>query len=76
MGGKVMKVRANSVYTFRRAGWDLLLRDASVNLQDGEKVRVVNLPGCCPCNTMGHAHVERLDGSFAGLVATASLVKE
>jgi len=46
--------------------------DARTSLKAGDVVRVVNIPGCPPCNTMGHAHVYR-EGQFAGLVATASL---
>ena len=49
------------------------IRNVRDVLQEGDQVRVVNLPGCPRANTMGHAHVQRLDGSFAGLVLTASL---
>lgn len=69
-----MKVRKGSVYVYRPAGWDTF--DARTNLQPGEKVRVIQCHGCPPPNTMGHAHVERLDGEFVGLVQTASLHKE
>lgn len=69
-----MKVRANSWYTFRRAGWDVF--DPKVDLKNGDRVQVKNLPGCPPCNTMGHAHVYDAAGNFRGLVCTASLSKE
>ena len=65
------RVRAGSVYVYNPAGADLW--DARTDLKEGDHVRVVNLPGCPRANTMGHAHVQRLDGSFAGLVLTASL---
>ena len=65
------RVRAGSVYIYNPAGMDLW--DARTDLKEGDQVRVVNLPGCPRANTMGHAHVQRLDGSFAGLVLTASL---
>ena len=42
-------------------------------LSPGDTVRVVNMPGCPKCNTMEHAHIETLDGDFAGLVNTHSL---
>lgn len=70
-----MKVRLNSVYTFRRAGWDLC--DPKVAIADGTKVRVTKPYGCPPPNTMGHAHVaDAATGEFLGLVSTASLVRE
>lgn len=67
-----MKVRAGSWYAYDAQSWDRF--DARTTLQRGEAVQVVNLRGCPPCNTMGHAHVNRVDGSFAGLVCTASLI--
>jgi hypothetical protein len=70
-----MKVRANSVYTYRPMSfWDQL--DPKTTLQSGDKVRVVNLYGCPPCNTMGQCHVEDMDGNFRGMVSTNSLFRE
>lgn len=66
-----MRVRAGSVYVFNPVLGDLA--DPRTDLSKGELVRVVNLPGAPKCNTMGMAHVQRLDGSFAGLVFTNSL---
>ncbi len=69
-----MKVRKGSVYVFNAAGWDVF--DPRDNTPaNGTKVRVIHPHGCPPPNTMGHAHVEGLDGRFIGLVATASLSK-
>jgi hypothetical protein len=48
-------------------------RPAHRGLQRGDVVRVVNLHGCPPANTMGHCHVETLAGEFAGLVFCNSL---
>lgn len=52
------------------------------NVQEGDKVKVVNLPGCPKANTMGHCHVDvimRANGvcvldTFGGLVCTNSLL--
>lgn len=47
--------------------------DSRSTLAEGEEVRVVNLHGAPKANIMHHCHVERLDGSFAGMVHTNSL---
>lgn len=69
---KTRKVRAGQIYRYHPVNLDLLHPPYSV--KPGDLVRVVNLPGCPPANTMGHCHVEHLDGKFAGLVCTNSLV--
>lgn len=67
-----MKVRANAVYGNRPSMIDLI--DGRTNLTAGMNVRVRNLRGCPPCNTMGHAHVVYPEtGVFIGLVCTAIL---
>ena len=67
-----MKDEENAVYIYNPAGADLW--DARTNLQEGEQVRVINLPGCPRANVMGHAHVAHPEtGRFIGLVLTASL---
>jgi hypothetical protein len=69
-----MRVRKGATYRYNPALLDMV--DARTDLQKGELVRVIQLPGAPPPNTMGHAHVERVsDGKFAGLVQTASLEK-
>jgi len=71
-----MKVRHNSVYTFRPTGYDLLMPE-HYDAVDGQRVRVIKLPGAPPPNTMGQAHIEDAKtGIFLGMVSTASLVKE
>ncbi len=67
-----MRVRVGSKYRFEPWGWDVF--DPKADIESGAIVRVVNLPGAPKANTMGHAHVEDLDGNFLGLVSTASLV--
>lgn len=69
-----MRVKKNSVYVFKAAGWDIFDRRDNTPA-NGSKVRVCHPYGCPPPNTMGHCHVETLDGQFIGLVQTASLVK-
>jgi hypothetical protein len=65
------RVRAGRLYRYNPVTIDRLNPLYDVN--DGDIVRVVNLPGCPEANTMGHAH---LDGTFGGLVCTNSLRTE
>ena len=66
------RVRAGSVYVYNPAGMDLW--DARTDLQEGDQVRVINLPGCPRANTLGHCHVAHPEtGRFIGLVLTSSL---
>ena len=51
-----MKVRANATYIYDPCMLDV--SDGRTNLKKGDVVRVKNLHGCPPCNTMGHAHVD------------------
>lgn len=68
-----MRVRVNSTYIYEAAGIHDLCSPASTATK-GQRVKVVNLRGCPPCNTMGHAHiVDAATGEFLGLVQTASL---
>ena len=70
-----MKVRANACYIYRPCILDMI--DGRTALTTGMRVRVKNLRGCPPCNTMGHAHVVHPEtGEFIGLVCTASLAKK
>lgn len=68
----IRKVRAGSEYYFNPVGMDLY--DPCTTLKKGDKVKVVNLPGCPKAGTMGHCHVNK-DGKFAGLVLVNSLSK-
>jgi hypothetical protein len=66
------KVRTGSAYVYDPVMLDAL--HPPHNITAGDVVRVVKLHGCPPPNTMGHAHVAHLDGTFAGLVCTNSLL--
>ena len=65
------RVRVNAHYIYSP---NLLDRcDGRTRLVDGEEVIVVNLHGAPKANTMGHCYVNRLDGSFGGMVHCNSL---
>jgi hypothetical protein len=71
-----MRVRANGVYVFNARGYDVVWPE-HYSAENGQRVRVVKLPGCPPPNTMGHAHiVDDATGGFLGLVCTVSLTRE
>jgi hypothetical protein len=65
------RVRVNAHYIYSP---NLLERtDGRTDLKDGDEVIVVNLHGAPKAGTFGHCYVNRLDGSFAGLVHCNSL---
>lgn len=67
-----MKVRANSLYHFKASTLDTLYPVSEVD--NGDIVRVVNVPGCPAANTMGNCHIANpITGKLLGLVSTASL---
>lgn len=69
-----MKVRVNGLYEFNACGFDLF--DPKCHIPDGTIVRVKNLHGCPPANTMGQCYVFDKDTDvFIGMVSTASLSK-
>ncbi len=68
----IRKVRVESEYVYHPVMMDVC--DPKTPLKPGDKVKVVNLRGCPPANTMGHCHVEH-NGQFAGLVHCNSLQK-
>ena len=67
------RVRTGSVYVYRAGLLDRCTPASKA--QQGQEVRVVNLPGCPPANTMGHCHIEDLGGKFLGMVSVGSLTK-
>jgi hypothetical protein len=68
----IRKVRANSVYIYEPVLIDLL--HGPTGLAAGTRVRVKNLAGCPPANTMGHCHVvDASTGTFIGMVCCNSL---
>jgi hypothetical protein len=68
---KHKRVRVGKSYTFKPVLLDITNKPFNVN--PGDIVTVVNLPGCPKANTMGMCHVKK-DGEFAGMVCTNSLV--
>lgn len=67
-------IRTNGVYTFRRAGFDLMMDHADV--KEGQKVRVIRLPGAPLPGTMGQYHIEDMAGNLLGMVDGRSLVRD
>jgi hypothetical protein len=76
------RVRANATYFYDPCFLDKH-GDASSKFNRGDKVRVVNLYGCPPANTMGHCYIVAADAkknacgnyeTFA-MVAVGSLEK-
>ena len=69
------RVQAGRIYVYRPVGMDLWdSRIYADRVHPGDEVTVVNLCGCPKANTMGHCHINTLDGQFAGLVLTNSLI--
>lgn len=68
------KVRVGKVYEYNKNGFDWLDSKTPV-ITNGTKIRVVNLAGCPPANTMGQCYVQDLSGKFIGMIDTASCCK-
>lgn len=64
-------VRAGCQYIYEPVGMDIW-DSRALDVQSGDIVTVVKLPGCPAPNVMGHCHIAK-DGKFAGLVLTNSL---
>lgn len=68
----MQRVTVNHEYVFQPVGMDVF--DPANTAVAGQTVRVVNLFGCPPANTMGHCHiVDAAQGDFLGLVMCNSL---
>jgi hypothetical protein len=67
-------VRKGRVYRFSPCLWDIA-DPSPAHPKPGALVRVIHPHGCPRPNTMGHCHIETLDGRFAGLVSCNSLVR-
>jgi hypothetical protein len=65
------KVRVGQTYIYIPNMLDKI--DGSTDLQDGETVRVIQPFGCPRNGTMGHTFVQRMDGTWGGLVHCNSL---
>ena len=67
-----MKVRVNQVLVYHPTAMDRI--DGKTGLNSGDVVKVINVRGCPPANTMGHCYVgDRTTGKFIGMVSTNSL---
>lgn len=72
-----MKVRVNSNYRYIASGWDRIRPVSNNSLSDGDIVKVINLPGAPPANTMGQCYVaDPATGKFICMVSTSSLEKQ
>jgi hypothetical protein len=72
------RVRTNCFYTYNPVMLDQCDPPHGVKsriLKTGDRVRVVNLPGCPKNGTMGMCHIQTMTGAFAGLVCCNSLDK-
>lgn len=70
-----MKVRVGKLYRYEPTFWDLNFPCAGNSLQAGQVVRVIDLPGAPPTNTMGQCYVGDAEtGKFICMISTASLV--
>ena len=65
------KVRVGQTYIYIPNMLDKI--DVRTDLQDGETVRVIQPFGCPRNGTMGHTFVQRMDGTWGGLVHCNSL---
>jgi hypothetical protein len=66
------KVRVNSTYYYVPTLLDRY--DGRTGLHVGDQVKVINVHGCPPANTMGHCYVGEPDsGKFIGIVCCNSL---
>lgn len=68
-----MRVRVGSIYIYKPVPLDKI--DAKVSCKEGDRVRVINLPGAPKANTMNHCYIETLEGQFLGMVCCNSLEK-
>lgn len=69
-----MRVSVGSLYTYNAAGFDVFRPCAGNTLEDGQIVRVINLPSAPAANTMGQCYVANpYSCEFLCMVSTASL---
>jgi hypothetical protein len=74
---RTRKVKVNSVYFYVPVLLDQMYAGTrlGVRIELGRDVRVVNMHGCPPANTMGHCYVQDAGtGKFLGLVCCNSLL--
>jgi hypothetical protein len=68
------RVRVGGIYRYEPVGMDIW-SPCNASLKSGALVKVINIYGCPPANTMGHCYVENFIGTFQGLVLCNSLVE-
>lgn len=70
-----MRVFANSTYIFRPCMMDIIWEQHHSAIE-GQRVRVINLPGAPKANTMGQCHIEdAINREFLGMVSIHSLTR-
>ena len=69
------KVRVGSKYIYDPVMLDVLNPPKVQYVKQGDLVKVINMFGCPPANTMGMCYIS-LNGNFAGMVCTNSLINQ
>ena len=72
----VHRVTVNKLYEYRPVGVDMIDPPYGVEiglLESGDIVRVINIFGTPPVNTMNHCYIESINGDFLGMVCCNSL---
>lgn len=69
----IRRVRVGNLYHYDPVLIDRTSRHTH-HIEPGLYVRVINMTGCPPANTMGHCYIENMLGEFLGLVCCNSLV--
>jgi len=68
------RVKVGKTYEFQPVLFDRMSPPAGCEVAEGQRVKVVNQYGCPKANTMGMCYIETMEGEFAGMVCTNSLV--
>jgi hypothetical protein len=68
------RVRAGQRFVFRRSGWDVAMREHCPSVEEGQVVRVIQMPSAPKPGTMGQVHIEDANtGEFLGMCSMKSL---
>jgi len=71
-----MKVRDGQVYEFQRCGMDIVMREHCADFNDGDLVKVVQLPHAPRPGTMGQANIVLVGNrNIVGMCSIHSLAK-
>jgi hypothetical protein len=69
-----MRVRVGSTYIYNANGFDRFYPTSNNSLQEGQIVKVINIPSAPKANTMGQCYVADVHtGKFLCMVSTSSL---